>query len=627
MMPLINYIYHPFHTKKQLYQMLKRTLHMNMSFFEVSAAYDKAREFKKRCKQESRTLYHVNRPRDDIHVILLGRPYTVLSEHMNKGIPDIFASFGYRTFYQDMLTYGENELRPIRTLLEEFHWSYASNILEAAEVTARRVGAYPVLITSFKCSPDAFVSEYFKQIMEAHQKPYLILQLDEHDSSVGYETRIEAALRSFKNHYDENKKSKPVDYPPSLKPERIKDLSGKTLIIPNWDSISLKLVTACLEKEGIDARLMGQQKESTIQKSLSHNNGQCIPINIMAQAFMDTIDDYGLDPKNTALWVGESSIACNIKLIPHYIKTILNRFGKGMEKAGVYAGSLSFIDVSVRLPQNVYFAYMIGGMIRKLGCRFRPYEKVKGQTDRTISQSVHLMADAFRGNRDKQTALEKVVALFRSIERYNVADVGQRPKVAIFGDLYVRDNRVMNQNLIRFIEDNGGEVVTTPYSDYVKMIVKPYLRKWFREGHYFDALFSKAIMTSVRPTEKVYQRILRQVLDEPEHEYNESPAKILDGFNLRIEHTGESMESLLKIYYLKKYYTDLSLFVQLIPAFCCPSLVTEGMAQKIEEKTGIPMVSITYDGTGGNKNEAVIPYLKFPRRSDPGKAASIKRTG
>ena len=36
--------------------------------------------------------------------------------------------------------------------------------------------------------------------MNLYQKPYLIIQIDEHDSNTGYETRIEAALRSFRNH-------------------------------------------------------------------------------------------------------------------------------------------------------------------------------------------------------------------------------------------------------------------------------------------------------------------------------------------------------------------------------------------------------------------------------------------
>jgi hypothetical protein len=70
----------------------------------------------------------------------------------------------------------------------------------------------------------------------------------------------------------------------------------------------------------------------------------------------------------------------------------------------------------------------------------------------------------------------------------------------------------------------------------------------------------------------------------------------------------------IKIYYLKKYHPDIALFVQTSPAFSCPSLITEAMASRIEKVTHTPIVAITYDGTGGNKNEVIIPYLAFPRR-------------
>ena len=35
--------------------------------------------------------------------------------------------------------------------------------------------------------------------------------------------------------------------------------------------------------------------------------------------------------------------------------------------------------------------------------------------------------------------------------------------------------------------------------------------------------------------------------------------------------------------------------------------------RRIEAVTGVPVVPITYDGTGGNKNDAIIPYLAYPR--------------
>jgi hypothetical protein len=55
----------------------------------------------------------------------------------------------------------------------------------------------------------------------------------------------------------------------------------------------------------------------------------------------------------------------------------------------------------------------------------------------------------------------------------------------------------------------------------------------------------------------------------------------------------------------------MDLFIQTNPFYCCPSLVTEAMMERIEELTGVPIVTIEYDGTSGIKNEDLIPYLKY----------------
>ena len=85
-------------------------------------------------------------------------------------------------------------------------------------------------------------------------------------------------------------------------------------------------------------------------------------------------------------------------------------------------------------------------------------------------------------------------------------------------------------------------------------------------------------------------------------------------FGMNTMHRGESLENLLKIYVLMKQHPDLDLFIQTNPSYCCPSLVTEAMSSKIEELTGVPVVTIEYDGTTGMKNVDVIPYLKYRKK-------------
>ena len=90
--------------------------------------------------------------------------------------------------------------------------------------------------------------------------------------------------------------------------------------------------------------------------------------------------------------------------------------------------------------------------------------------------------------------------------------------------------------------------------------------------------------------------------------------KILDTFNIKVQHFGESTDNLIKIVALTRHYPDISLFVQTNPAFCCAGLVTEAMTSCIEEYADIPVVTLNYDGTGKNINNKIRPYIKFPRK-------------
>jgi hypothetical protein len=87
----------------------------------------------------------------------------------------------------------------------------------------------------------------------------------------------------------------------------------------------------------------------------------------------------------------------------------------------------------------------------------------------------------------------------------------------------------------------------------------------------------------------------------------------LELFNLKTAYNGESIDNVLKIMHLKEHYPDIKLLVQTNPSYCCPSLVTEAMNSKMEKISGIPIVTIEYDGTNSNKNENIIPFLKYAK--------------
>jgi len=603
--PMLNFSKRIDYNARLLLKEMKRMGKDSLTLIEVIAAMNKADKESRQIKERLKQLFHKKEKGKDVSVVLLGRPYVVLSDILNKGIPDIFRGMGINAWYQDMLRVDPDHDVAFNQLLEKTPWHFASNILRAAELAGRTKNLYPVLITAFKCAPDSFIIDYFKQLMHLYNKPYLIIQIDEHDSNTGYETRIEAALRSFRNHA----RSASVVLNPklgSLLPPVENSVGEKILLMPNWDSFVSPLVVANLRRAGLDARLL-EPSELGIRKSMVHNTGQCLPINIIAQNCIDYIEKHKLDPSNTILWSAEGYISCNLKQYPFFIKKIMENYGKGLENTAVYSGKITHRDISIKVTYYVYFAYMLGGLFHKTACRIRPYELIPGQTNSIFKSVQRVLLDAFLGKTSLEQAIEEGLALVDEIEYDRTS---RKPQVAIFGDLYVRDNDTMNQGLIHAIEVAGGEAVTTPYHDYAKITIENMFRRAHERGAHLETNVNRALLYVVKYMDERYYKPFTRHLGPPPVIKPKLLEEQLKHFNIEPFHGGESYDNILKIFYLKENYPELSLFVQTNPSYCCPALVTEAMTQRIRELTGVPIVTLTYDGTSDQMNDAIVPHIR-----------------
>jgi len=603
--PMLNFSKRIDHNAKLLLKELKRMGFDSLTLTKVSAAMVKADKEAGQIKERMQQLFIKKEKGKDVSVVLLGRPYVVLSDTLNKGIPDIFTGMGVNAWYQDMLRIDPDHDESFNHMLEKTPWHFASNILRAAELAGRTKNLYPVLVTAFKCAPDSFIIDYFKQLMHLYNKPYLIIQIDEHDSNTGYETRIEAALRSFRNHAQTASVHPDPDLG-SLLPRVESRVEEKTLLMPNWDHFVSPLVVANLRRAGIDARLL-EPSELGIRKSMVHNTGQCLPINIVAQNCIDYIEKHKLNPKNTILWSAEGYISCNLKQYPYYIKKIMENYGKGLEHTSVYSGKITFRDISIKVTYYAYFAYMLGGLFLKTACRIRPYESIPGRTDQVFKNVHRVLLDAFLGKTSLEQAIEEGLALVDEIEYDRTS---RKPQVAIFGDLFVRDNDTMNQGLIRAIEEAGGEAVTTPYNDYAKITIENMFRRAHERGAHMETNVNRVLLNVVKyMDERYYKSFIRHLGPAPVIKPKLLEEQ-LEQFNIDPFHGGESYDNILKIFYLKENYPELSLFVQTNPSYCCPALVTEAMTRRIKELTDVPIVTLTYDGTSDQMNDAIVPYIQ-----------------
>jgi predicted CoA-substrate-specific enzyme activase len=621
LMPQVSWTKWREQSKRELYQALMRAGCAFLTQSRVSRAFERASsEYEAGVRALQRRFREETRGCAEPSVVLLGRPYNVLSPEMSKGIPGIFGSLGIKSFFQDMVPYTPLDVKRIAPLLDLVHWVHAAKILEVACVIADTPNLYPVFITSFKCSPDSFALEYFKRILDDKGKPYLILQLDDHDSTLGYETRIEAGAASFRNHLrraraaSEARTRRASPQQPGkaqalpIVPTALTKLGKRTLLCPNWDPLVIPLLAANLRREGVDARLLPEDPVA-IRKSMRLNTGQCLPLSIIAQEAVDFVRTNGLDPARTALWLPHANMSCNIGMFIPLLKSLMEAEGGGMERVEIYAGDIFYVEIAIRAAINAYKAYLAGGFLRRVGCRLRPYETVPGATNAAIARAMNLLVPAFEGKASKRDAIRSAAGLFDSV----AIRAERRPRVAVFGDLYARDNDVLNQGLITAIEEAGGEAVTTPYTEYIRIISKAYFRRWTRAGDHLLVLTYKTLWVLANVLGGWCKGCFERFLDPEPEIGDDGSEQFLREFGIRTEHAGESFDNLLKVFHLVRVHPELALFVQTSPGFCCPSMVTEAMGRDIERLTGVPVVSITYDGTGQYMNDVIVPYVQFAR--------------
>lgn len=78
----------------------------------------------------------------------------------------------------------------------DIYWQLSAKIDGAVAIFSRQPDILGIIIvSSFGCGPDSLLNEYMEhQILKKSNKPYLILNLDEHTGTAGIVTRIEAFL-------------------------------------------------------------------------------------------------------------------------------------------------------------------------------------------------------------------------------------------------------------------------------------------------------------------------------------------------------------------------------------------------------------------------------------------------
>jgi len=122
-------------------------------------------------------------------VVVTGRPYNLYDEKLNLRLGQSLAKIGLTALPMDYLDIMDVDLSDFPSM----YWAFGALVLKTAKLIKTTPNFFGLHLTNFSCGPDSFNEHFYKYIMG--DKPYLILELDEHTAVAGVMTRLEA----FKN--------------------------------------------------------------------------------------------------------------------------------------------------------------------------------------------------------------------------------------------------------------------------------------------------------------------------------------------------------------------------------------------------------------------------------------------
>ncbi len=188
---------------------------------------------------------------DERVLVLITRTYGIDDTVLSMGIAEQLLNRGYKVI---TLSHLDAHRTDISTEYPNQYWPFGSHILKGMQIVRNDPRLFAIYLTNHGCGPDSMLVHQSAEIMG--NKPWLVLEVDEHYSPVGLVTRVEAFLSSLESHETgkEGKREVHTDLPERFIAGSFDKIDkSMPVLLPFFFPYS-NLVAYRLREEGFDCR-------------------------------------------------------------------------------------------------------------------------------------------------------------------------------------------------------------------------------------------------------------------------------------------------------------------------------------------------------------------------------------
>ena len=516
--------------------------------------------------------------------VIVTRAYGIADPILNMGIPEKLEKLGYKVLTLSNLPAHDHDTSKEHP---NMYWPFGQHILSGAQIIKQHPNLYPIYITNHGCGPDTALAHYFRD--EMNGKPYLNIEVDEHFSSVGVLTRVEAFVNSLKSEEvgkDETKTLK--QYSESVVHKATNIISkldqidkSTVLYLPHIYPYS-QMAATYLQTKGYETRVLPMTTQKTLDLGRKYTlskeylsfTGLVGDVLSKAVGLEEAKEKFGfMIPTSEGSEVGGQ-----------YHRLIRDKLNEeNLEKAELIAPFIEDIIKDRSISADI-FLMLLGGDLINLAPRVKREKYLEKICGLIVS---------------KELSIDNLKDIAKEIEK--AKKLNPSKKIFVIGEINVMFNDFMNNNIFKTMEEQGTQLLYAPLSEYMWVVWKDYLSQKNNKNE----TLAHNQLTQYAAYIKAISEIL--VFDNPFEGDVENLVKrgdkylgLYTGGNGRFRHA----KALGDLSFVKGVITVSSMYEN-------TNTILNILSQDTNKVSKIPVLNMTFDGNENEIDKSKIDSFTF----------------
>lgn len=334
-------------------------------------------------------------------------------------------------------------------------WRYPQKMLKAALWASRRPGVYPVFLTNYGCSPDAFCLKQLKRLLPGI--PHLVLEFDEHRGEAGLITRLEAFADEVSQHRTQNQPAarlKKIDNPENWRPEELKEIP---FVLPYFADHA-RAFAGALKRSGLKVEVLPPPDERSLELGEKYSSGkECHAYSFLLGDLLKLVIDRKLKDRFIFFFPG-ARYSCLLQQYGPAMRQLLQELDQDLVLLLTPTMDYFWKMMGFDGLKNLYQGLVAVDNLVKIACQLRPYEVNRGEVNLAFQEGLQLIEESLATG-SLAGALAKIRIRFSQIK----VRPEDRPVIGIAGDIYTRQNFFANNRLFEQLEELGAEIWPSPF--------------------------------------------------------------------------------------------------------------------------------------------------------------------